>query len=673
MMLQDNYIKNRASNIIKRFWSKCQSTKQVANAFLQNQLMSEHCEALGFDQLVLRLRDPKVIERTRNCLQRIHARCISQHGSGANQPPSINVRVFLAGFLIAHKRENVFESLTGRKELSLYSAAVPLLQSFRYMVDHLSARPWQTLNKKITSQFHDQLCLYMEKFKDWKVVDEEKLLKRITHALKALYESRRMLPADHEGSALSSNFQTQIDRLRGKLRQIGGQQALEAFDRDLQVPVEPIQTFPQDHVPGRISNEALALEILYDPNFQLSDDFDGSKFVSVRQCMHRAFWQSLTDDLRLSTPCIVRVLRVINEIRDGLVDLCGDDVKPRVQQACNTSDILERFEQGKFSHSDWVALFAAAFKLIMDVQAPKRDAETRELYVDVLKALESPAPEAITKALEFFLNRVNIMRVDAANQRLRLIEPVIKQHGHQYFRDKFDEKLAAGTLTIKNLKLWIARCVKKEANDKVTEWSRNFTLAQQKSLHIAMMIDLVKSPEPITTTNCPETLILDVKRLEPVRKSVLCFAKCLTFMVRAQRTYKSSDIDSELATFFATQTNLTSEELCAKFDSLGFAKASVSWFDALDPVVCVFVMRIAKYLTAYLSNGKPPANPQIAPLMAPLLHSIDEKAHTLMQVSNMTMAVHGERYLDLIAEYFKYAEEREAKERKDKIEPLGVD
>jgi hypothetical protein len=55
---------------------------------------------------------------------------------------------------------------------------------------------------------------------------------------------------------------------------------------------------------------------------------------------------------------------------------------------------------------------------------------------------------------------------------------------------------------------------------------------------------------------------------------------------------------------------------------------------------------------------------------------LHKTAKTLMQVSNMTMAVHGERYLDLIAEYFKYAkdkEERKDKERKDKIEPLGVD
>jgi len=46
-------------------------------------------------------------------------------------------------------------------------------------------------------------------------------------------------------------------------------------------------------------------------------------------------------------------------------------------------------------------------------------------------------PLVFCKALEFLLDRVNIMRVDAANARLRLISPVIRDHGVQYERDKF--------------------------------------------------------------------------------------------------------------------------------------------------------------------------------------------------------------------------------------------
>ena len=41
-------------------------------------------------------------------------------------------------------------------------------------------------------------------------------------------------------------------------------------------------------------------------------------------------------------------------------------------------------------------------------------------------------PRAICKALEFLLGRVNVMRIDAANARLRLIALVIRDHCVDY-------------------------------------------------------------------------------------------------------------------------------------------------------------------------------------------------------------------------------------------------
>ena len=46
-------------------------------------------------------------------------------------------------------------------------------------------------------------------------------------------------------------------------------------------------------------------------------------------------------------------------------------------------------------------------------------------------------PRAFAKALEFLLNSMNLMRIDAANARLRLIAPVIRDHGIDYERGKF--------------------------------------------------------------------------------------------------------------------------------------------------------------------------------------------------------------------------------------------
>jgi len=106
-------------------------------------------------------------------------------------------------------------------------------------------------------------------------------------------------------------------------------------------------------------------------------------------------------------------------------------------------------------------------------QAPKRDEQTKEKYAPILHELCSSEldpveyPSVICKSLELFLDRVNVMRIDAANARLRLIAPTIKESGVEYEREKFDEKLTDGTLTLERTTNWINASVEKGLKCKV--------------------------------------------------------------------------------------------------------------------------------------------------------------------------------------------------------------
>jgi hypothetical protein len=90
----------------------------------------------------------------------------------------------------------------------------------------------------------------------------------------------------------------------------------------------------------------------------------------------------------------------------------------------------------------------------------RRDDETKERFKVVeglleaagapqsAQASEASAPEsrakkplAFCKGLEFLLDRVNAMQIDAANARLRLIAPVLQDHGIDYERGKFQVSL----------------------------------------------------------------------------------------------------------------------------------------------------------------------------------------------------------------------------------------
>jgi hypothetical protein len=76
-------------------------------------------------------------------------------------------------------------------------------------------------------------------------------------------------------------------------------------------------------------------------------------------------------------------------------------------------------------------------------------------------------PSVICKSLALFLDRVNVIRIDAANARLRSIANVVKDHGVDYERVKFDEKLNAGTLTLERTTNWISATIDKGLKCKV--------------------------------------------------------------------------------------------------------------------------------------------------------------------------------------------------------------
>lgn len=64
-----------------------------------------------------------------------------------------------------------------------------------------------------------------------KVLDDAKLICRIKHALIALYQAYAQLsPNEQEYSEIKNEINNQISRLRDKLKQIAGIDALNKFD-----------------------------------------------------------------------------------------------------------------------------------------------------------------------------------------------------------------------------------------------------------------------------------------------------------------------------------------------------------------------------------------------------------------------------------------------------------
>jgi hypothetical protein len=146
-------------------------------------------------------------------------------------------------------------------------------------------------------------------------------------------------------------------------------------------------------------------------------------FHRIRESFDQAFWDSLVDDLRLATPRYVRVLRALAEIRDGINDMAGSREAGSMAEAVDLDFIKQQAEAGLFTWDSCRRLVGSVVEVVQRVQAPKRDEETKRWWEQIDQEMQDASAEeqplAFSKALEFLLNRVDAMRIDAARARLR--------------------------------------------------------------------------------------------------------------------------------------------------------------------------------------------------------------------------------------------------------------
>ena len=579
----------KAANTIAKYWrnrfAKNTTQKLVQRAYVQMHINIDHVKSISFQSLVEFLRQRPVIAAMKAALQRIHYLATFRHGSPSRSlaPENINVRVFLAAFMIAYRPTHVFENM-GPLERDLFEAGVPLLSMFETICKtllHAQHKHFQNVPANQTKDFPTTLFEYLRRFKAWKVPDEAKLIARISNALVALYEAHLHLPPDEpQDSDLNVEFRASIDRLRGKLEQIGGPEAIQKFDTD-----HPRASFLVSGgggsqtsststsavmFPSRITNEQMAHELLVDPTFQLDDTYpmvlssssarrtssrsELAVFHQMRTSFHRAFWNSLVDDLNLQVPCYVRVIRVLKEIRDGITDLAGSR-EPTIIEILDLDFIERRAEAQTYTIHDDMQLIASVYQVIKRVQAPIRDEQTTERWLALQNQQDQDqqsATQRICKGIEFLLECVNLMRIDASNSRLRLIAPVIREHGIDYEQRKFAEKLDDGTLTLQRTQAWFQHTITTQQQVVMSQQQQQQNnnniivdiittpgeaLRMHATAFASLITDRQQYPNAFSPTTVPETLLFDINRLNDFRQDFdLLVTKEVMLCVLAIRT-----------------------------------------------------------------------------------------------------------------------------------------
>ena len=531
---------------IQRFWrsSGHRRTSSIAQKVVQSGPTIEHAKSIGFERLITYLREQSTISRCKTCLERLHRLSNIIHRPTTDRPETVNVRIFMASYMIAAFPSNVFEQM-GPMETKLLESAKALLKIYEEILH--SDQLMRQLPPALTKSLPVALFAYIRDFKAWKVPDEAKMVGRIRHALGALYDAQMQLPADEPAdSQLNVDFRMQVRRLREKLLTIGGPGALAALDRERPEGVVRATNEPGTlsvHMSDRMTSEQLAHELLVDPNFQLTDrgtccESEGAS--RVRESFHRSFWRSLSTDLRIR--CFVRVLRVFVEVRNGMIEAAPPHVAMQAAELLDMDFIKQQVDAGLCTWDSCQALVENVVVLIKRAQTPHRDAETTSKWAELQAAMAAATddkPDVFCREMEFLLDRVNALRIDAANARLRLLAPIVRSHGVDYEREKFQDKLNAGALTLERTAAWLRSDGVSSAND----------------TFVSAMVGLVTSDVPMRAEVCPETLLMDATRIRRLQEEFTHVAQSAAFAWRSV-SFVAVDTVTQIVAALATNRDM---------------------------------------------------------------------------------------------------------------------
>nr|XP_009857670.1 T-complex protein 11-like protein 1 isoform X2 [Ciona intestinalis] len=262
------------------------------------------------------------------------------------------------------------------------------------------------------------------------------------------------------------------------------------------------------------TNMALAHEIalsdfkLPDPNEEQKAEQqpttpEGKIYKVIQETMHRAFWDSVKNDMELEPPVFDHIFVLIKEIKEILLSLLPANRITSLHTKINEGldlDLLR--QQADHDSLDVWKLSSFVIDLMASICAPARDEEVNNLrsikdVVDLFKGI---------------YRVLNLLKRDMANFAITSIRPHVQQQHVEYERTKFAQILAGLPNGLENTENWL-----NEARKEIQMEQKESTSASTPSTPISPLALLKKSYFKLLDWNhktrpFPETVFMDEHR-----------------------------------------------------------------------------------------------------------------------------------------------------------------
>ncbi|XP_022065618.2 T-complex protein 11-like protein 1 [Acanthochromis polyacanthus] len=279
-----------------------------------------------------------------------------------------------------------------------------------------------------------------------------------------------------------------------------------------------------------VSNLSLAHEILVNRDFCFKPRSPptGSLEGRVTEVVHRAFWDSLQEQLSSDPPNYSHATILLQEVKTMLQSLL---MPGHVQLRSQLDEVLDmELIQQEVDHGalDLHRLAGFIINTMASLCAPVRDPEVR-----ALRDLKEPV-----ELLREIFQVLGLMKTDMVNFTIQSLRPHLMQQAVQYERAKFQQILENQPASLDNTAAWLQAAVSEEASaftvqsDSSGPDSRG-PLSATAVLNRAYMHLLHWDPQD---QKYPETVLMDQARLDALgqRLQMLVLEASVLLLTNAQ-------------------------------------------------------------------------------------------------------------------------------------------
>ncbi|KFQ79249.1 T-complex protein 11, partial [Phaethon lepturus] len=198
-----------------------------------------------------------------------------------------------------------------------------------------------------------------------------------------------------------------------------------------------------------ISKLTLVHEIVLNSDFQLQAASFSPKSLEnrVKETLHKAFWDSLEEQLSASPPDYTWAIQLLQEIKEALLSLLlprHNQLRNQIEEALDMELIRQEAEHGAL---DIHGLTMYVLGTMARLCAPVRDKEVQRL-----QSLTDPA-----QLLREIFRVLGLMKMDMLNFTIQSLRTHLQDHTIQYEQKKFQELLDKLPNSLDHTREWLCK------------------------------------------------------------------------------------------------------------------------------------------------------------------------------------------------------------------------